>query len=88
MTVDRYTKLVLTVIAVCLLWIAFGGRSMITPVEAQQQDGDNRVILAAWIDANGNVRPFPNPPPPADRFKATAGTLAPSQPLPIWNTNP
>ena len=45
--VDRYTKLVLTVIAICLVWIALGGPSLITPVEAQAGD---RVILAGWID--------------------------------------
>ena len=35
MTVDRYTKVVLTVIAGCLLWLCAGGPSVITPVSAQ-----------------------------------------------------
>ena len=60
MTVDRYTKLVLTVIAVSLAWIAAGGPSITTPVDAQSNNGQ-RVVLAGWLDANNNVRPFPNP---------------------------
>jgi hypothetical protein len=63
MSVDRYTKLVLTVIAVCLVWLSVGGPSLITPVEAQTGD---RVLLAGWIDANGNVLKFPAVPPATD----------------------
>lgn len=59
MSVDRYTKLVLTVIAVCLMWIAAGGPSLITPVKAQTGD---RVLLAGWVDATGNVLRFPAAP--------------------------
>ena len=58
MTVDRYTKVVLTVIAVCLVWIALGGPSPITPVSAQVGE---RVILAGWVDKDGTVRQFPTP---------------------------
>ena len=63
MTVDRYTKLVLTVIAVCLLWLSAGGPSLITPVRAQVGD---RVVLAGWVDATGNVLQFPTAPPTYD----------------------
>src|SRR5687767_13588908 len=35
MTIDRYTKTVLTVIAACLVWIAVGGPSLMTAVSAQ-----------------------------------------------------
>jgi hypothetical protein len=56
MAVDRYTKLVLTVIAVCLIWLSAGGPSLISPVEAQTGD---RVLLAGWVDAKGSVVRFP-----------------------------
>ena len=46
---DRYTQAVLTVIAVCLLWLTLGGAP---PVEAQ---GGPRVYLAGWVDADGEV---------------------------------
>lgn len=57
--VDRYTKLVLTVIAMSLVWISLGGPSLITPVDAQVGD---RVILAGWIDEKGAFKSFPSPP--------------------------
>jgi len=59
MSVDRYTKLVLTVIAVCLVWLSIGGPSLITPVDAQTGD---RVLLAGWVDLNGNVLRLPAAP--------------------------
>jgi len=59
MAVDRYTKLVLTVIAVCLVWLSAGGPSLITPVSAQA-DG---VLLRGWIDESGAVISFPKASP-------------------------
>jgi hypothetical protein len=35
MTIDRYTKTVLTVIAACLVWLSIGGPSLVTPVSAE-----------------------------------------------------
>ena len=58
MSVDRYTKAVLTVIAVCLVWLSLGGPSLLPVVTAQ--DG-GRVILSGWVDEKGSVRPFPYP---------------------------
>ena len=55
MRIDAYTKVVLTVIAVCLVWLSLGGPSLITPVAAQN-DRTNRVVLAGWVDAGGYVR--------------------------------
>ena len=52
MYVDRYTKLVLTVIAVCLVWISLGGPSLITSASAQGdgfapfQPADSRTRIA------------------------------------------
>ena len=86
MAVDRYTKVVLTVIAVCLVWLSFGGPSLLTPVSAQQDGLGNRVILAGWVDANGNVRQFPNPyPPSGDRKPGDGRGPIPAHAFPIWS---
>ena len=61
MAVDRYTKLVLTVIAVCLIWLSLNVPSLMTPVSAQQGVQGNRVILAGWVDNKGNVLTLPTP---------------------------
>ena len=53
MAVDRYTKLLLTVIAVCLVWLSVGGPSVFTPVSAQS---DQRVLISGWVDGDGRVR--------------------------------
>ena len=78
MTVDRYTKVVLTVIAVCLVWLSLGGPSLITPVNAQ---GD-RVYLQGWIDERGAFRPFPAYPPAG---AAQPGKPARPAPLAMWD---
>jgi hypothetical protein len=59
MAVDRYTKAVLTVIAVCLVrlvWLSAGGPSLATPVSAQT---DQRILISGWVDAKGNVVRLP-----------------------------
>lgn len=62
MAVDRYTKFVLTLIAVCLVclvWLSAGGASLITPVHAQAES--TRVLISGWVDGDGNVRRiYPN----------------------------
>lgn len=63
MTVDRYTKAVLTVIAMCLVWLSVGGPSLITPVRAQD---DMRVLLRGWVDDTGRAISFPAPTPLSD----------------------
>ena len=75
MRTDTYTKFVLTVIAVCLIWIAAGSRSLIPAVQAQG-DGVTRVKIvgwdrwmrdephvriSGWIDHNGQKQNFPVP---------------------------
>lgn len=72
MAVDRYTKLVLTVIAVCLVWLSVGGPAVMTPVNAQ---ADQRVIIAGWADGDGKVR----------QIYPAIGSGA--QALPVWITN-
>jgi hypothetical protein len=76
MAVDRYTKLVLTVIAVCLVWLSFGGRTVITPVAAQA-DG---VLLRGWVDAKGAVISFPTPIPERDYSVPRIGGDVPTKP--------
>ena len=63
MAVDRYTKAVLTVIAVCLVWLSLGGRSLITPVSAQNE---NQILLRGWVDEKGTVVKFPEVPSMTD----------------------
>jgi hypothetical protein len=58
MSVDRYTKAVLTLIAVCLVWLSLGGPSLITPVSAQAEG----VLLRGWVDESGTVMAFPKAP--------------------------
>jgi hypothetical protein len=72
MAVDRYTKVVLTVIAVCLVWLSLGGPSLITPVRAQD---NQRVILAGWMGADGQVR------------QLRQGGYAGGESLPVWVAN-
>ena len=55
MRTDLYTKVTLTVIAVCLVWISLGGPSLLTTVSAQQSrtSGYQRVIIAGWVNEAG-----------------------------------
>ncbi len=80
MTVDRYTKVVLTVIAACLVWLSLGGPSLITPVQAQ----NDRVYLAGWVDERGTARAFPHVP---ENVRAQPTIPPAPAPLPIWVTN-
>ena len=72
MAIDRYTKVILTVIAVCLVWLSIGGPSLITPVRAQDKQ---QVILAGWISQDGKVR------------QLTPGASANTDSLPVWIAN-
>ena len=83
MTVDRYTKVVLTVIAACLVWLSVGGPSLITPVSAQ---GDSqRVLLSGWVDEKGSVVGFPAVPRMYDYSRPQFGTQEPaSKPRSAW----
>jgi hypothetical protein len=65
MKIDAYTKLVLTVIAICLVWISIGGPSLITSVtaEAQVSTSVQRVIIVGYqegvVDVNSKALPLP-----------------------------
>ena len=79
MSVDRYTKAVLTVIAVCLVWLSAGGPSLITPVSAQA-DG---VLLRGWIDETGAVMSFPKASPfYCNRLGRIGGDIGPCESKP------
>ena len=81
MSADRYTKIVLTVIAACLIWSSLGGPSLISPVSAQS----DRVYIAGWIDQDGSFRSLPRP---AGQEKAAEpGRAVSPAPLPIWQWN-
>jgi hypothetical protein len=73
MAVDRYTKVVLTVIALCLVWLSAGGPSLITPVRAQD---NQHVILAGWVGQDGKVR------------QLKGGGYSGIESLPVWVANP
>jgi hypothetical protein len=81
MAVDRYTKVVLTVIAVCLVWLSFGG-SPATPVSAQSGE---RVLLAGWVDEKGNIVSFPAPSPvyELDSFGRPTSRTSPRAQFPL-----
>ena len=84
MSVDRYTKLMLTVIAACLVWISLGGPSLITPASAQG-DITDQVPLRGWVDETGNVVRFPEVPTVFDPRASVFGNRTkprPSSPLP------
>ena len=66
MRIDPYTKFVLTVIAVCLVWLSLGGPALLTVAQAQAaQTGVNvahdRVLIAGWVDSTGNVHNLSDP---------------------------
>ena len=81
MSVDRYTKLVLTVIAVCLVWLSVSGPSLIAPVSAQVGD---RVILAGWVDESGRFLSFPTAPQMADPSQPSFGNRSVMKPRTSW----
>ena len=46
MKADLYTKAMLTIIAVCLVWLCLGGPSLMTP--AQAQSSPTQVVIVGW----------------------------------------
>jgi len=60
MRIDAYTKVVLTIIAACLVYLAFAGRAVM-PVARAESDG-SRVLITGWVDADGRVQRLPSAP--------------------------
>ena len=54
MRVDLYTKTLLTVIALCLVWIALGGPSLLPAVQAQGTNVQN-VRVVGWEGGSAAV---------------------------------
>ena len=59
MTVDRYTKAVLTVIAACLVWLSVNS-SMATAPAYAQEGGYTNVVIVGWQDSAGYIKKFPS----------------------------
>jgi len=58
MRIDLYSKVMLTVIALCLVWLALGRTptiSVMPQVSAQSPrvSGYQRVVIAGWVDGDG-----------------------------------
>jgi hypothetical protein len=64
MKIDMYTKAILTVIAICLVWIALG-RSVMPAAEAQ--DRASRVVIVGWEETPTSNVPLAMPLPVRQR---------------------
>ena len=82
MRIDLYTKAVLTVIALCLVYLCLDRASVAPSVQAQAQEGQfqrqllQRVVIAGWLDAEGQERRLPANVPSNPKGP---------QPLPVFN---
>jgi hypothetical protein len=83
MRVDAYTKIVLTIIAGCLLWICVTG-ALTTPVSAQATVAPQEVILV------GVREPVPVVSPPRTSLTVVYGaeTAIPVKPSADWFVRP
>jgi hypothetical protein len=65
MRIDLYTKAVLTIIALCLVYLCIDRASPGSLVQAQSQEGQfqrqllQRVVIAGWLDSEGRERRLP-----------------------------
>jgi len=80
---DAYTKLVLTVIALCLIWLSAGGPSLLPRVSAQSNQsqhasGYGRVVIAGWVDERGGEHPLPS-----TKTDSTGQTAVPGVPVAV-----
>ena len=55
MKIDRYTKVVLTIIAACLVWMSLGGPSLVDTAHAASP---SVVYVAGLWDLDGTPRTF------------------------------
>jgi hypothetical protein len=60
---DLYTRVVLTIIAACLVWLSLGGPAVLTTAQAQSPRGgsDERVVISGWVDSYGKVHTLSDP---------------------------
>jgi hypothetical protein len=67
MAIDRYTKTILTIIALCLIWLSLGGPSLLPAAHAQ--NGLTEIVVTGWRDSNGVVWRLPaSYAPPSGTF--------------------
>jgi hypothetical protein len=59
MRIDRYTKVVLTIIAACLFWLSLGGPGLLPAAHAQSTT--THVLIAGWVDDKGKVHSVSTP---------------------------
>ena len=84
MRIDLYTKTVLTVIALCLVYLCIDRASLASTVQAQAQEGQfqrtllQRVVIAGWLDENGQERRLLGNVP---------GNAKGPRPLPVFNAD-
>jgi len=82
MRIDLYTKAVLTVIALCLVYLCVDRPSVASTVQAQSQEGQfqrqllQRVVIAGWLDSEGQERRLPGDVP---------STVKGPRPLPVFS---
>jgi hypothetical protein len=62
MPIDRYTKVVLTIIAACLIWLSLGGPALLPTAHAQSNKPTTNVLIAGWVDSTGGVHSVKSPP--------------------------
>jgi hypothetical protein len=62
MRIDSYTKFVLTVIALCLIWLSLGGPALLPVAKAQGpgNQGETRVLITGWVDKEGAIHGLAN----------------------------
>jgi hypothetical protein len=64
MRIDLYTKTVLTVIALCLVYLCIDRASVNATVQAQEGQFQRtllqRVVIAGWLDGEGRERRLPS----------------------------
>lgn len=64
MRIDSYTKFLLTVIALCLVWLSLGGPALLPIAKAQNLPGnqsETRVLMTGWMDKEGAMHGFAIP---------------------------
>lgn len=74
MRIDFYTKAVLTIIAVALVWIAAGGASVLPVVDAQDRT-PTRVVIVGW--EQGRQEPHARCPCPFESSRTTPDRRTP-----------
>ena len=68
MRIDSYTRFLLTVIALSLIWLSLGGPALLPIAKAQSRgnQSETRVVITGWVDNEGAMHGFaarPGDPP-------------------------